>query len=177
VTLHVKWGTTWNPIELGDINVKWGSLGWVQPAKVYVKWGSAWVDSGYIGPPGVPRNLRVKAWNYDQMTVAWDAPAGDTGADPTHYHILRREFPFGPDNDINNQLKPATDPRERVFNVADMTRYRTWIRSYISTNGKYSAWIGPLDVKIGRPAQPGQAEIKNQIISSGSFPPGSVTPP
>ena len=174
MTLYVRKSTAaWEPIETGDINVRWGS-GWIQPAKLYVKWGGGWVDTGYVGPPGIPRNLRIKSWNYDTMTIAWDPPADDTGAAPSYYHILRREYPFGPENDINDQLKPATDPREREFNVAEMTRYRTWIRSRGST-GKYSAWLGPLDVKIGRPQRPGQAEIKNQIINSGSFPPGSVT--
>ena len=173
MSLRIKTATTWEPIETGDINIKWGGE-WIQPAKVFIKWDGFWNDTGYVGPPGIPRNLRIRTWNYGQMTVAWDAPADDTGADPVEYHLLRREDPFGTPSDLENPNWPV-DQRTRTYNVAEMTRYRVWVRSHGSGNpGKYSPWLGPLDVKIGRPERPGQAEIKNQIIDSGAFPPAQL---
>jgi hypothetical protein len=170
VSLRIKTATTWEPIETGDINIKWGG-DWIQPAKVFVKWGGVWNDSGYVGPPGTPRSLRIRSWNYNQMTVAWDAPADDTGAAPAAYHILRRQAPFEDKIDVDNPNWPVDD-RTREYNVAEMTRYRVWVRSRGSgPNPKYSPWLGPLDVKIGRPERPGQTEIKNQIIDTGAFPP------
>jgi hypothetical protein len=169
VSLRIKTATAWEPIESGDINIKWGGE-WIQPAKVFVKWDGVWNDSGYVGPPGKPRNIRIRSWDYAQMTVAWDAPADDTGADPVEYHLLRRLMPSG--DTLNDNPNWPVDDRTRAYNVDWMTRYRVWVRSHGSGNpGKYSAWIGPLDVTIGRPERPGQTEIRNKINDVGAFPP------
>lgn len=141
--LRFKNNGSWVTVLDGHLRVKSGGV-WVYPAKMYIKNGGAWRDTGYAGFPGAPTGFAVNAWDYDSMSVKWTPPA--TGAPVTNYEIAV--------NNEANTVRVATydDTASPSINfaVTKDTKYNIYIRSETAT--QVSAWVGPLQVAIGHAA-------------------------
>lgn len=143
-TLRIKSGGAWHIVEEGKLRVQKADA-WVYPGLLYVQVGDVWRDSGYRGDPGVPKSLAVNAWDYDSVSVKWAAGTG--GAPISTYEIQLKNQA---DTSVLATLTDATSPSGN-FTVAKSTKYNIYIRSKTS-GGLYSAWVGPLQIAIGKPA-------------------------
>jgi hypothetical protein len=136
---------TWIAPAAGDLFYRASSATFQPIGRVRVKDETGvWLDSGYLGPPGVPLNLGVSTWSYSRLTVDWDPPS--TAVQPTRY-IVRLTGPAG---GVISESEVSASTRTASWGVAQETRYQVFVRSK-GSNGALSAWTPALQVGIGRP--------------------------
>ena len=157
--LKQPFGGSWSgPITDGNLRLKWGGSSWTYPAFARVKVSDGgitnggfganpqWVDTGYRGYPVKPSTPWVTAWDYNTMSISWNAGSG--GAAVSQWHVVRTNEGGGW---INNDYVPVSQ-NYFSYGVNWNTRYQHYIEA-VSSSGLVSGFSSPLRTYIGTPSQ------------------------
>jgi hypothetical protein len=145
-TLKIQSGGVWRTVADGKLKVRVGSA-WVTPSTMKVQVAGVWRDTGYAGSPAAPTSLAVNAWaTHDAVSFKWVAGVG--GAAVSLYEVA-----------VNNEANTTrvatktdtTSPSADFTEVVQNTKYNVYVRAK-SAAGLYSAWTGPLQIKMGKDA-------------------------
>jgi hypothetical protein len=159
MAIYVKQGAlgtgSWKQVTDGNARVKqiYGS-DWAYPTYIYAKigglGGGSWRDTGYRGYPNPPQNLRVYAWDFNNVALTWDAPASG-GAPAVSYQVAARD---SNGNGIGQPDYDDVNPPWGNFAVSEDGYYQYYVRSK-SAAGLYSAWhtTGSAKAHIGHTEQ------------------------
>jgi hypothetical protein len=144
----VKSGGVWQgPITSGNLRVRSGGPSWRVPAFCKVKSGGQWVDTGYRGYPNPPQGIWVHAWDFNNVTIGFSAPASG-GVPVSTYRVVQTD---AVGNWMAQQPELPGSPSNN-FSVSQDGRYQFFVQS-MSGFGIESAWTGPVKVQIGHSEQ------------------------
>lgn len=145
-SLKIQSGGVWRTVTDGHLQVRVGSA-WINPSSMKVQVAGVWRDTGYQGSPAMPTGLAVNAWaTHDAVSFKWVAGVG--GAAATSYEVTVKNAA----NTATVATKTDTaSPSVDFTEVVQNTEYQVFVRAK-SAAGLFSAWAGPLKIKMGKDA-------------------------
>lgn len=142
-------GGTWRAAPAsGKLAIKSGGV-WKTAATAKVKIGAqgggSWLDSGYLGFPGVPGAPYATSWGYYTIDVQGAAPT--TGSPVANYEgqLLNEAGAVVSSGPLDTAYGY---PRWYMSGLTPDTKYQVRFRSK-GTNGLYSDWTSVLKFKMG----------------------------